>query len=56
MIITRRGENDIRIPIFRALAQADLPILSMQEQSCSLETVFLRLTAGNRPAAQKEEP
>ena len=56
LIITRRGENDIRIPIFRALAQADLPILSMQEQSCSLETVFLRLTAGNRPAAQKEEP
>lgn len=55
LIITRRGENDIRIPIFRALAQADLPILSMQEQSCSLETVFLRLTAGNRPAAQKEE-
>ncbi len=39
-------ETDIREAAFRALAQADLPILSMVSGQMSLEDVFLELTEG----------
>ncbi len=36
---------DIRTDVFRALANADLPLLSTQSNEMSLETVFLQLIA-----------
>jgi len=40
---------DIRVDVFRALARADLPLLSMHSGETSLEQVFLRLVTGQVP-------
>ncbi len=41
---------DVRTPIFNALAQASLPILSLQTMDLSLEEIFLEVTKGQRVA------
>jgi len=41
---------DVRTPIFNALAQASLPILSLQTMDLSLEEIFLEVTKGQRKA------
>ncbi|MCL1808552.1 MAG: ABC transporter ATP-binding protein [Clostridiales bacterium] len=38
-------EADIRVPLFRALSRADLPILTMRPLDIELEDIFLQLTA-----------
>ena len=48
------GEEDLREPVFFALAEKRLPILQMNLQRASLEDVFLELTA--EPAQEEEEP
>ena len=45
-IVTGRQDCDIREDLFRALAKADLPLLSSISAAASLEDVFLKLTAG----------
>ena len=44
-IIESAQQFDIRVDVFRALAKADLPLLSTQSSETSLETVFLHLIA-----------
>ncbi len=44
-IIESNPECDIRADVFRALAKADLPLLSTQSHATSLESVFLHLIA-----------
>jgi len=44
-IVTGKQDCDIREDVFRALAKADLPLLSSVSAAASLEDVFLRLTA-----------
>ena len=45
--VTGKEDCDIREDVFRALAKADLPLLSSVSAAASLEDVFLRLTAGS---------
>ena len=44
--LTGQNSRDIRESIFRALARADLPLLSSSGSNASLEDVFLRLISG----------
>ena len=45
--------SDIRTPVFRALAAADLPLLAAHSADASLEEAFLTLTAG---AGEEDAP
>lgn len=44
-VIESKQHTDIRADVFRALAQADLPLLSTQSSETSLESAFLHLIA-----------
>ena len=44
------GEEDVRVSIFNAFAQAGVPIVEMNRVRASLEDVFLELTTGDAPA------
>ena len=44
MVEANRGA-DIRVPLFRALSKADMPILTMRPLDIELEDIFLQLTA-----------
>ncbi len=44
LLVEAEPTTDIRVPMFRALAVADMPILSMQNTDVSLEEIFLELT------------
>lgn len=47
-------EKDVRQEVFKALAKADMPILSLQQKQLNLEDIFLQLT--NETGANEEEP
>jgi ABC-2 type transport system ATP-binding protein len=42
-LIEGAPQQDVRVAVFRALAKADLPLLSTHRSETALETVFLRL-------------
>jgi ABC-2 type transport system ATP-binding protein len=50
--VTGHNGLDIREELFRALAAADLPMLSARAEITSLEDVFLRLIGGGEPASE----
>jgi ABC-2 type transport system ATP-binding protein len=50
------SEVDIREAVFYALAEAKLPILSMNMESKSLEEIFMELTAGETQKRGRQKP
>lgn len=58
VVATTRIDDDIREGVFRACAEADLPIMRMQASTLSLEDVFLKVTEGmatdHRPQDDEE--
>lgn len=48
-------EDEVRVAIFEAFAQAKMPIIEMQRVRASLEDVFLELTQSEVPPATKAE-
>ncbi len=44
VMVEAKREHDIRKPVFYAMSEADLPILSMRAMDVSLEDIFLNLT------------
>ncbi len=53
-ILEAEPDVDVRTPIFMALAEAKLPILSLQTVSLSLEDIFLEVTKGVAAAEIRE--
>ena len=54
--VTAKDNADVREAVFYALAEAKLPIMSMQYSGKSLEDIFLELTeAAGEPAVDTEE-
>ena len=52
--LTLAGDDDIRESLFYRFADARVPILSMNHEKVTLETVFLSLTEEKKPAEQPE--
>ena len=52
--LTLAGDDDIRESLFYRFADARVPILSMNHEKVTLETVFLSLTEEKKPAEQPD--
>ena len=52
--LTLAGDDDIRESLFYRFADARVPILSMNHEKVTLETVFLSLTEEKKPAGQPD--
>ena len=56
VIITTDQSVDVREQVFYKLAEAHLPIMSMEKAEKSLEDIFLELTGEDTPEDQEAEP